>query len=365
MTLNNISLVNYPQNQCKKNSFANSTNVQCVSFAGETENQNKFKLPDMNKITVYTLILGGIANLLTLVKALPDTAKKKAGKIGMIATVAALVLGGGAFIQSGRDKKQPNETLAGLLCIGSALPFLKGKMLLFLGVLNIGLGNFSLGLANRTEKGKTLENKSLAGSIPFIIGDFVRGVKSCGTFLKQSLLFAIRKRKELPDIFTAKPNADQRRVSGILLTLGGLATVAAAVGLKNPKAAGKVAKIGAAAITLGTVGFNVGNYILNEKINTGVSKDITRVGILGKQLIEILQIGTPGSFLLGYSKMLANASAYETLSALNKFTGKSIKQTIPKSLNNVSDWHTRILANPSSYEALLARNKYSGQPANK
>lgn len=369
MTLNNFSLINSAQNPYKKNSsVVNSTNIQRVSFAGETENNKKFKLPDMNRITVYTLLTGGVANLLTLVKSLPDPVKKNAGKIGKIATVGALIMGGGAFIESGRNKKQPNEILSGLICIGSAWPFLQGKMLLFLGVLNLGLGNFSLGLANRTEKDKTNECDKSTNSLKFIAKDFARGLNSCVEFLKQSFLFVIRKRKEKPDIFTLKPNNDQRRVSGILLTLGGLATIAAAVVLKNPKMAGKTAKIGAAAITAGTVGFNVGNYILNEKVNTGVSKEITKVGLLGKQLIEILQIGTPGSFLLGYSKMLANASSYETLSALNKFTGKpAINQPIPipTSLHSVADWYSKISVNASPNKTLLGLSKFSNQPANR
>lgn len=347
MTLNSISLTNYTQTPYKKNSsVANSKNLQTVSFAGETEKNNKFKLPDMNKITVYTLLAGGVANLLTLAKKLPDGVKQKAGKFGKVATVAALVMGGGAFIQSGHEKKQPNEILSGLMCVGSAVPFLKGQMLLFLGVLNLGLGNFSLGLANRTEKGNTIENKSLAGSLPFIVKDFGRGLKSCGEFLKQTWQYVTRQRKEAPDILTLKPSADQRRVSGILLSLGGLATIVAAAGMKNPKMAGRVAKIAAAAITAGTVGFNVGNYILNEKVNTGASKEITRIGLWGKQLIEILQIATPGSFFLGYSKMLANASAYETLSALNKYS--SSKPAIQPAFSGAKEWYAKVLADAPS-----------------
>lgn len=366
MGLNNISLTNYAQNPCKNNSsIANSTNVQCASFAGETENKNKFKLPDMNRLTAYTLVIGGIANLLTLkgVKGLSDAAKGTAGKIGLIATIAALALGGGAFIQAGHDKKQPNEFLSGLIIIATALPFMKKQMLLFLGWLNIGLGLFSLGLANRTEKDKTINCPTLTKSIKFIADDFVRGVKSCKEFLKQTWQYATRERKQLPDIITSKPNADQRRVSGVLLLLGGAATVAAAVRMKvDALRAQKIAKIAAAAISLGTVGFNVGNYILNDKVNKGTSKEVTRAGLMLKQLIEILQIYSPGSFFLGYSKMLANASSYETLSALSKYSSQLTIKPIP----SAKEWYTKILAKaPPSHETLLALNKYSSQPANK
>ena len=66
----------------------------------------------------------------------------------------------------------------------------------------------------KTYNHKTIENKSLAGSIPFIVKDFGRGLKSCGEFLKQSLLYAIRKRKGFVKTIEVDPNYGKYHFDG-------------------------------------------------------------------------------------------------------------------------------------------------------
>ena len=254
---------------------------------------SKLHMPDQYLLTAAALLVGGTITAIEAVKGKKmGSILKKAGKATM---VAGVLLNGAAFIQSGMRKNQPSEFTAGSLMLAT-VPLYFINPALWLGAFTTSVGLFFSGLANRIEPGKTSEynkfkdsfsKETLSGSIKFIKKDQINALKATTKSVKQLWKYVTGKRKELPDIFTIKPNADQRRVSGALMITGGLMMSTAALGIFKP-AKTIIGSIGAGLAALGCLGDNVNTIALVNDRTNGFTKNILITGIVLKQLAETM-----------------------------------------------------------------------------